>query len=437
MTKSQAKKAAQPHFNLKCISCRREYGPDELDYTCPKCGRRYGTLEAIYNYTAIKRVFSRESLQKDKNYSLWRYLPILPVEKPHLIQPLQVGWTPLYRFEALAKEYGCKALYLKDDGHNPTASYKDRASCIAVIKAQEKKANIITCASTGNAASSLAGFAASTELSTVIFVPKTAPEAKVAQLLIYGAHVFAVEGSYDQAFDLCCLVAEKYGWYNRNSAINPYLVEGKKTGALEIAEQLAWQVPHKVFVPVGDGSIISGIYKGFYDLVQLGFIEAIPQIIGVQAEGANAIERAFQKSSAEEVLLADIERTETVADSISVGRPRDVVKAVKYVRRCKGSFISVSDREILSAIAELARKTGVFAEPAAAAAWAGFVKLASLGRLRDERIVILITGNGLKDIAAARKATGKPHLIIIKPDLHEAEKAIKMVDENLLATYNT
>lgn len=417
-------KAAQPHFNLRCITCMAEYRPDELDYTCPNCGTRFGTLEVIYDYAAIKKIFSRESLNKDGKDSLWRYLPILPIKKPHFIQPLKVGWTPLYRFDALAKEYGCKVLYIKDDGRNPTASYKDRASCIAVIKAQEKKAKVITCASTGNAASSLAGFAAATELSTVIFVPKTAPEAKIAQLLIYGAHVFAVEGSYDQAFDLCLSVAEKYGWYNRNSAINPYLVEGKKTGALEIAEQLTWQVPDKVLVPVGDGSIISGIYKGFYDLVQLGFIEAIPQIIGVQAQGANAIEQAFAKSSGDQVFLADLEHAETVADSISVGKPRDVVRAVKYVRRCKGFFISVSDQEILSAIGELAQKAGIFAEPAAAASYAGFVKLASLGQLRaDERIVILITGNGLKDIAAARKVVGKPY--VIQPELCEVERIVK------------
>jgi threonine synthase len=416
-------------FRLRCISCEAEYGPDELDYTCPQCGPRHGTLEVIYDYRAIKRAFSCQSLQENSNDTLWRYLPVLPVHDETFIQPLKVGWTPLYRFEALAREYGCAAVHIKDDSRNPTASYKDRASCLAVLKAQEKKKRVVTCASTGNAASSLAGFAAGAKLPTVIFVPKTAPEAKVAQLLVYGAHVFAVEGSYDEVFDLCVAVAERYGWYNRSSAINPYLVEGKKTGALEIAEQLGWQTPDKILVPVGDGSVISGVYKGFYDLMQLGFIEEIPQIIGVQAEGANALERAFQSSSGEDVRIADLDRVETVADSISVGKPRDVVKAVKYLRRSGGSFISVSDQEILRAIAELARKTGIFAEPAAAAAWAGFVKLASLERLKkDERIVVMITGSGLKDIAAARKAVGQPH--VIRPVLSDVEKVIKELNLN-------
>jgi len=423
------KDAKHSRFHLRCISCGAEYGPDELDYTCPECGPRRGTLEVLYDYKAIKRTFSRQSLRDDAENSLWRYLPILPVHDETLIQPLKVGWTPLYRFENLAQEYGCRAVYVKDDSRNPTASYKDRASCLAVLKAREKKRSFITCASTGNAASSLAGFAAGARLPTVIFVPKTAPEAKVTQLLIYGAHVFAVDGSYDQAFDLCSTVTEKYGWYNRSSAINPYLVEGKKTGALEIAEQLSWQTPDKVLVPVGDGSVISGVYKGFYDLVQLGFIEAIPQIIGVQAEGANALERAFHASSGEDVILADLDRAETVADSISVGKPRDVVKAVKYVHRCGGSFISVSDREITSAIAELARKTGIFAEPAAAAAWAGFVKLASLGQMkRGEHVVVMITGSGLKDIAAARKVVGQPH--VIRPALTEVDVIVKELKLN-------
>jgi threonine synthase len=365
---------------LRCITCGSVYGPEELDYTCPRCGPRRGTLEVLYDYGKIRRGFTREALKKSRNYTMWRYLPLLPVEEERYIQPLRVGWTPLYRFDGLAREYGVRELYIKDDGLNPTASYKDRASAIVVIKAQEKGKKVITCASTGNAASSLAGFAASTPLTTIIFVPKAAPEAKLTQLLIYGAKVLAVEGSYDQAYDLCLEAAERYGWYNRSAAINPYLVEGKKTGALEVAEQLGWEIPDLVFVPVGDGSVISGIYKGFHDLLELGFIEAIPKIVGVQAQGADPIKRAFERYNGDEVVIED-QAADTIADSIAVGKPRDIVKAVKYIHAAKGSFISVSDQQILEAIAELARRAGIFAEPAAAAAYAGFRLLAEQGRL--------------------------------------------------------
>ncbi len=413
---------------LRCITCGSSYSPEELDYTCPRCGPRRGTLEVLYDYSKIRRGFTRESLKKrSQNYTIWRYLPILPVEEEgqRYIQPLRVGWTPLYRFEQLARKYGVRELYLKDDGVNPTASYKDRASALVVIKAQEKNKKIITCASTGNAASSLAGFAANTALTTIIFVPKSAPAAKLAQLLIYGAKVLAVEGSYDQAYDLCLEAAERYGWYNRSAAINPYLVEGKKTGALEIAEQLDWEVPDLVLVPVGDGSVISGIYKGFHDLLELGFIAGIPKIIGVQAEGASPIKRAFERYDGNEVIIEDQE-AKTLADSIAVGKPRDIVKAVKYVSAAKGSFISVSDQEILRAIGELARRTGIFAEPAAAAAYAGFRALAEQGRLsKSDRVVIMITGSGLKDIAAAREAAEVKEPYTIGASLDEVERALK------------
>ncbi|HIC96743.1 TPA: threonine synthase [Candidatus Bipolaricaulota bacterium] len=412
---------------LRCITCGSVYGPEELEYTCPRCGPRRGTLEVLYDYEKIKRGFTRESLERDQNRTMWRYLPILPVEDERYIQPLWVGWTPLYRFEGLARKYGVRELYIKDDGVNPTASYKDRASALAVVKAQEKNKKLITCASTGNAASSLAGFAAasSTPLLTIIFVPKAAPEAKLAQLLIYGAKVLAVEGSYDQAYDLCLEAAERYGWYNRSAAINPYLVEGKKTGALEIAEQLNWEVPDLVLVPVGDGSVISGIYKGFHDLLELGFIAGIPKIIGVQAEGASPIKRAFERYDGNEVIIEDQE-AKTLADSIAVGKPRDIVKAVKYVSAAKGSFISVSDEEILRAIEELAERTGVFAEPAAAAAYAGFLRLADQGRLsKSDRVVVMITGSGLKDIAAAREAASAKGPYTIGASLEELERALK------------
>jgi len=403
-------------YTFRCISCAAEYDPARVEYTCPICGPRRGTLEVVYDYDALRRSVDRETFTATRRASMWRYLSILPVIDPGWIQPLRVGWTPVYRFPALAGEFGLSELYVKDDGPNPTASYKDRASSLVVVKAQEAGKAVVTCASTGNAASSLAGFAAATDLETVIFVPRAAPEAKVAQLLIYGARVYLVRGSYDVAYDLAAEAASEYGWYNRSAAVNPYLVEGKKTGALELAEQLEWDPPDVVFVSVGDGSVISGVCKGFDELQRLGLIERIPKVIGVQAEGAAAVAAAFARAGDGPVPICDVD-AQTIADSICVGVPRDVVRAVTYVRRNGGEFVTVTDDEILDAIRVLARRTGVFAEPAGAAAFAGLRASIRDGRLQGSRAAVLITGSGLKDIGAARRAVGAP--VEIDPVLDE------------------
>jgi len=277
-----------------------------------------------------------------------------------------------------------------------------------VVKALELGRDIITCASTGNAASSLAGLAASVGLTTYIFVPQTAPQAKVAQLLIFGANVIMVKGTYDQAFDLCLEASKEYGWYSRNTAYNPYLSEGKKTAALEICEQLEWDAPDRIFVSVGDGCIIGGLWKGLKDLRALGFIDEMPKLMGVQAEGAAPLVRAWREGT-EEIKPVVLN---TLADSISVGMPRDRIKALRAVRQTGGEFVAVSDEEILDAMRVLARRAAVFAEPAGATGFAGLAKLVREGRIDpEERIVVLVTGNGLKDVASAIKATGQPHLI--------------------------
>jgi len=406
---------------LHCIGCRKEYAPDELEYTCPACGPRQGTLEVLYDYEALKGTLTRTYFRGEQERSMWRYLPLLPIEDRRFIQPLRVGWTPVYSFPDLAAEYGLKALFIKDDGQNPTASYKDRASSVVVIKAQEKGKQVVTCASTGNAASSLAGFSAATELQTIIFVPRTAPEAKVAQLLIYGAKVFLVNGSYDAAYDLAAEAAEAFDWYNRSAAVNPYLVEGKKTGALELAEQLGWEVPDVVLVGAGDGSVISGICKGFDELQRLGLINRLPQVIGVQAEGAAPIAKAFERYDGKGVVIEDIE-AQTVADSICVGKPRDVVKAVTYVARNGGYFVTVSDQQIMEAISILAKRTGVFAEPAGAASFAGAVELAKSGGLTGKSVALMVTGNGLKDVAAARRIVEAP--VHVEPSLEAVKEKL-------------
>jgi threonine synthase len=278
----------------------------------------------------------------------------------------------------------------------------------------------MTAASTGNAASSLAGLAASVGMPTYIFVPQTAPQAKVAQLLIFGANVIMVRGTYDQAFDLCLEASAEYGWYSRNTAYNPYLSEGKKTASLEICEQLGWEAPDRIFVSVGDGCIIGGLWKGLKDLLALGMIDHLPKLMGVQAEGSAVLYNAW-KSGTEEI--QPIEAT-TLADSISVGIPRDRIKALRAVRETEGEYITVSDEEILDAMRVLARNAAVFGEPAGVTGFAGLQKMLREGRVRsDEKIVVLVTGNGLKDVASAIKATGKPHLI--EPTLGELRKLMQ------------
>jgi threonine synthase len=317
---------------------------------------------------------------------------------------LPVGWTPIVRTDSLARHLGLKALYLKDDGRNPTGSLKDRASALGVVKAREKRQKIIACASTGNAASSLAGMAASLGLRSVIFVPERAPEPKVTQLLIFGATVLRVRGSYEEAFQLCQQACERWGWYNRNCAINPYLVEGKKTAGMEICEQLDWQVPDWVAVAVGDGCTIAGVWKAFQEMRILRLVGALPKMLGVQAEGAAPVTAAFRSG---ESLQPVVPRT--IADSIAVGVPRNWKKAVLAIRASGGLMINVKDEEILEAMRYTGRLTGIFAEPAAATAVAG-VRRAVEDRIigRHASVLAVITGNGLKDIRAARSAVTEP-----------------------------
>jgi threonine synthase len=392
---------------LRCVLCGKEYAPEKVLYVCPKHGDE-GILDVIYDYDLIGQRLTKEGLAGNHDYSLWRYAPLLPIAEDSPRPPLQVGWTPLYHAQRLGENLGLPRLYLKDDGRNPTASFKDRASAVGVVKALELGYDTVTCASTGNAASSLAGLAASVGLRSVIFVPRRAPQAKVAQLLIFGARVITVKGTYDQAFDLCLEATRQYPWYSRNTAYNPYLSEGKKTAALELCEQLDWQAPDRIFVSVGDGCIIGGLWKGLKDLLALGFIERMPQLVGVQAEGAAPLVRAWEEGT--EVVLPLV--PDTLADSISVGQPRDRVKALRAVRETGGRYVRVSDEEILEAMRLLGREAAVFAEPAGAAGFAGLRKLALEGEIEpNERIAVLVTGNGLKDVDSAMRATGQPELI--------------------------
>ncbi|HLJ44691.1 MAG TPA: threonine synthase [Bryobacteraceae bacterium] len=375
-----------------------------VPYTCPRCGP-CGILDVQYDYPAIGRILTRRKLKARLDLSHWRYRELLPISETAPIPALTVGWTPLTNAPALARFIGIRRLLLKDDGRNATGSLKDRASSIGVIKAREKRKKIIACASTGNAASSCAGMAASLGLRSVIFVPERAPEPKITQLLIFGSVVLRVRGSYEEAFQLCRQSCEKWGWYNRNSGINPYLVEGKKTAGLEIAEQLDWQPPDWVAVSVGDGCTIAGVWKAFRELKLLGLIERTPRLLGVQAEGAAPVTTCFETSQP----LQPIE-PHTIADSIAVGVPRNWKKAVLAVRESGGVMINVADEQILEAMRDTGRLAGIFAEPAAATAIAGLRRAVEEGIVaKSAEAVALITGNGLKDVQSGRRAVGAPY----------------------------
>jgi threonine synthase len=396
---------------LRCVGCGRTTPLKAPVYTCESCG---GNLQVEYDYESVRQTWRREDLARNADLTIWRYAPLYPVGGR--IESPPIGWTPLFKAARLGEKLGLHSLYLKDDGRNPSASFKDRASAIALVRARETGCDLVTGASTGNAGSSTAVLGAAMGMRTRIFIPKTAPRAKVAQLLAFGADVLAVDGTYDDAFDLCLAATKQFGWYNRNTGYNPFTREGKKSVSFEICEQMGWRVPDLVVVPVGDGNIISGVWKGFEDFRKIGFIDRLPKLLAVQAQGSAAIVQALAGDGTIKPVSG-----ETVADSISVSVPRDGVAAVQAVRASGGFGVTVSDQEILAAITEVARGAGVFGEPAGVASYAGLKKAVEQERI-DPRwtIVVLITGSGLKDIASVMKVAGEPR--VISKDQAELDK---------------
>jgi threonine synthase len=416
-------------IGYRCSLCGQEYGSEERIYTCRQDG---GNLDILLDYDRIRVSSSPGDIEDTRERSIWRYLPLLPIDDPgHLGTPLRsVGWTPFYQAPALRQSLGLPHLWVKDDGRNPTASFKDRASAVVVGRAQEIGAERVVTASTGNAGAALAGMAAAAHMPATIFAPKNAPPAKVAQLMIFGAAVFLVDGSYDQAFDLSVLASEEYGWYCRNTGYNPFTAEGKKTAAFEICEQLTgmipdrpagiWQAPDVVFVSVGDGNIISGLHKGFEDLLALEWIEAMPRLYGVQAAGSAAIYNAFKAGTEKIEAVA----ANTLADSISVNLPRDGLRALRAATETGGAYLAVTDDAILAAMRELAVEAAVFAEPAGATAYAGLRQALAAGMIdSDETILVLNTGNGIKDVGSAMRATGEP--TVIEPSMRALASALE------------
>jgi len=414
-----------------CSLCKQEYSPDEVQYVCPKDG---GNLDVLLDFNTIRQNFTPEDILSGSEPSLWRYLPLLPIIEPggRGTTLRAAGWTPLFSPTPLAAGLGLEYLWIKDESRNPTASFKDRASAVVVARAREIGAEVVVAASTGNAGAALAGMAAAVSQKAVIFAPRTAPPAKIAQLLVYGAQVLLVDGSYDEAFDLTILAAKEFGWYCRNTGYNPFTAEGKKTAAFEIWEAMQrgiiasgaisnarhFDIPVNVFVSVGDGNIISGIHKGFKDLFDLGWLEIMPRLYGIQAEGSAAIANAFFAGNED---IQPVHST-TMADSISVDLPRDPVRAVRAARETGGAYLTVSDAEIIEAIAILG-KVGIFAEPAGATSYAGLVKAVTQGLIQpSDPVVVINTGSGLKDVRAAMQAV--PEAPVIEPTLKALKKQL-------------
>ena len=394
------------HFFYVCTGCGAEYNPDVVLYVCPDCSQNnspgqplQGVLKVVYDYRAIAAGMAKggTAVSAFAALRLKRFLPLLPLQSLTSLPPLRIGDTPLYRLQRLGDQDIPFSLWLKDDSQNPTFSFKDRASAVVSAYAREHCLDTIVAASTGNAGSSIAGICAAQGQKAVVMVPETAPQAKLTQIVMYGAEVVRVKGTYDDAFDMSIAATLEHGWYNRNTAYNPITIEGKKSVSFELFAQMGQQVPERIFVPTGDGVILAGVYKGFEDLMQLGVIDRMPVVVAVQAAGSDNLVRNLDTPA----FVA--KKSKTVADSISVDVPRNFLMARQYLHAYDGEAITVSDEEILTASARLARTTGIFAEPAAAAAFAGMLRYHEHDRLTDgSDVVVLLTGSGLKDVDAVK-----------------------------------
>ncbi|MEQ8280796.1 MAG: threonine synthase [Deltaproteobacteria bacterium] len=403
--------------HLECLACGARSAPSGDDGPCAICG---GIRDVFFDLDAARATLTRESLAADPDRTVRRYAPLLPIEPDGAVTPLAVGLSPIYDSPRAAAAIGVRQLFVKDDGSLPTGSFKDRASYVGIARALAAKASVVAAASTGNAATSVAGLGASVGLPIHIFVPATAPEGKVAQLLTYGAEVFLVDADYDATYDFCQEAVAKFGWYNRSAAVNPYLVEGKKTCGHEIAEQLADTLPDWVAMSVGDGCSIAGTYKGLAEMKAIGLVDRVPKMLGVQAAGAAPLTKAFDAGQDE------VERivAKTFADSINVGMPRNPTKALRAVRASGGRYVNVTDDSIRAWIPKLAKHTGVFGEPAAVTAIAGVEEAVRTGIIGPgESVLVVVSGNGLKDVKSAMSAVEVP--APIPRDLGEVERRLE------------
>ncbi|HXX72629.1 MAG TPA: threonine synthase [Candidatus Acidoferrales bacterium] len=394
---------------LRCVSCKKEFDPKKIAYSCDRCGER---LDVIYDYEAMKTAISKDQFSHRPSCSTLRYRECLPIFDHGKVVSLGEGGTPLIKCDRLGRQLGLDNVYAKDESRNPTGVFKDRATVLAVTKALEFERKKVAIASTGNAAASLAAYAAKAALDCNVLVPESTPMAKVSQAVAYGGKIVRVKGNYDQTYDLAVEACETFEWYNCNPAWNPFRTEGKKTIAYEICEQSEWKAPDWVVVPVGNGCNLAGIWKGFKEFYELGFIREKPRILGIQPSGSNPVVTAFKEKKDHFEPMTP----RTLAGALAIGKPRNFVKAIKSLNESNGSADCVSDDEILEAQSLLARKEGIFAEPGAAAAVAGLVKAVTAGLIHPhERICCVITGNGLKDPEAPLKLARTP--VVIEPNI--------------------
>jgi threonine synthase len=398
-------------YNYKCFKCSKSFSIEEIEkemvYLCPICGKAEknrpleGVLTLEYDYNELKNKLSRNEFIRLTAGKIWLYPDLWPINFKDFSGD-QLNKLALPSGQFLKYKINNKDIWILDETRNPTLSYKDRASSLVVLKAMELGIKEISAASTGNAGSSLAGICSRLDLKARIYVPKNIPGEKRIQIESYGAELIVVEGDYDKAFDLCLEDSKKNNWYNRNTAYNPLTIEGKKSAAYDIFISAKGKIPDAIFVPVGDGVIISGVYKGFSELIKLGLIEKLPKLIAVQSTGSNALVRYLSTGEFE------YKSATTVADSISAGAPRNLFMAAHAVNESSGYAIAVSDEEILSAQKEFVRQTGILCEPSSASVYAAYKKLVAEDKIRPtEKIMLLITGNGLKDISPLRDAKNK------------------------------
>jgi len=416
MTQSATKSA----YHYQCINCGLTYDGAQTLYLCPACEVKNsqgqppkGVLKTLYDYDSLRKRFAGFATLKSHSFS-----DLLPISHQSSLPKLRVGETPLYTLNSLNDTKLPFEILLKDDSQNPTFSFKDRASALVSAYAKEHAYHTIVAASTGNAGSSLAGICASQRQKSIIIVPASAHIAKLTQILMYGATLIPVNGTYDDAFDLSIKATALFGWYNRNTAFNPITIEGKKTVAFELFEQLHFSLPDRIFVPVGDGVILSGVYKGFEDLLELNLIEKMPIIVAIQSQGSDNLIRNLDAD------VFCVKQSHTLADSISVDVPRNFYMTKYFLEKYAGEQLAVSNNEILLASSLLAKNTGIFTEPAAAAAFAGLLAYQNLNQLPDgSRNVVLLTGSGLKDLKSVQNMLNLPRSI--DPTVENLKKILR------------
>lgn len=402
------------HYFYKCFDCQSEFSIDgvepEFRYLCPNCGRAEqnqplrGVLLIQYDYSRLKKALDRYHFLSQPAGQFWRYPELWPLSyRPQSgelildkILPPALDRLRLSHHPVLEYDFDNRNIAFFDDTRNPTLSFKDRASSLVALKALQMGISNISVASTGNAASSLAGICARLGLNAQIFVPASIPAEKLIQLQSFGASVYLVDGNYDRAFDLCIEISREKHWYNRNTAFNPLTIEGKKSAAYDLFIAMKGELPDYIFVPVGDGVVISGIYKGLWELLQLSWIKRLPKLMALQAAGSDALVRFLKTNHFE------YQPPTTIADSISAGAPRNLYMAAHAVKASGGEALVVSDGEILAAQKSLAQQMGLLVEPAAAASFAGYLKLKDK-IVEQEKVLIMLTGNGLKDVSALKR----------------------------------